>query len=100
MNLVDGAVGGLFSGFALEAVRAWVRLATALDEVGPAPCEADPEAWWVSSGSGRVEDAVYGCSRCPVEELCRAYALAADERAGIWGGVDMAARPRPSRRAA
>ncbi|HEU4398845.1 MAG TPA: WhiB family transcriptional regulator [Actinomycetota bacterium] len=27
------------------------------------------------------------CARCPVRELCASYALARQERYGIWGGL-------------
>ena len=96
VNLVDGAVGGLFAGFSSEAVRAWAQLAAAVDERGPVPCVADPETWWVTPASPRVEEALYGCSRCPVEALCLAYAVAAGEREGVWGGVVLGARGRRS----
>lgn len=34
------------------------------------------------------------CARCPVREQCLAYALDADERFGIWGGLDENERRR------
>ena len=34
------------------------------------------------------------CLRCPVLGECTAYALAADERYGVWGGLSPAERDR------
>ena len=34
-----------------------------------------------------VEEAVDACCACPAMDACLAYALAADERRGIWGGT-------------
>lgn len=99
VNVVDGS-RGFFPGFSPESVRAWARLATALQGAGPVPCEYEPEAWWAAPGLAQAEDAVYGCSRCPVTALCLAYAVAADERYGIWGGENMASRRRSTGSAA
>lgn len=68
------------------ALEAWFALQVALVVAGPTPCEADPELWFARA-EARAEDAVYGCSRCPVLTACRAYALAAGERDGTWGGL-------------
>lgn len=52
------------------------------------PCRTAPEVWW-----GMDHDqAVAGCSVCPVVEVCRAYAVAAGERFGVWGGLTPAER--------
>jgi WhiB family transcriptional regulator, redox-sensing transcriptional regulator len=40
------------------------------------------------------------CLRCPVLGECTAYALAADERYGVWGGLTPAERDRLRRRRA
>jgi WhiB family redox-sensing transcriptional regulator len=75
-----------------EAARVeWQILAAALEDAGTVPCrEGDPEAWWpdrkhLDAPSTRA--AVQGCWRCPAREACGAYALAADEREGIWAGL-------------
>src|SRR5690349_18734708 len=69
----------------------WLRLRTRLQEAGPVPCEMGPaEAWWPDARTARepaVRRAVDGCHRCPVTDACLAYALAADERFGVWGGT-------------
>ncbi|HEV7209083.1 MAG TPA: WhiB family transcriptional regulator [Mycobacteriales bacterium] len=39
------------------------------------------------SRSRRERDAQAVCARCPVLVRCRAYALAAQEPYGVWGGL-------------
>lgn len=57
-----------------------------LADQGPAPCEeGDPELWWPIRGDS--PDAVAGCEVCPARVECLAYAVAVDERDGIWGGL-------------
>ncbi|NNM44593.1 WhiB family transcriptional regulator [Knoellia koreensis] len=48
-----------------------------------------PEAWWSSSLEA---EAVAVCRSCPVARECLAYALAAGERDGVWGGFTNAER--------
>jgi hypothetical protein len=73
------------------ALPEWLALSAALEEAGTVPCRADDaEAWWpdkktMDAPSTRV--AVRGCWSCPARPACLAYALAADERFGIWGGL-------------
>lgn len=68
--------------------REFVDLALALNAHGPAPCEtsANPDAWW-SSSLEVAELAIAICRGCRVIEPCRAYAIAARERLGVWGGL-------------
>lgn len=63
----------------------WLALDAALDGVVTG-CQssAEPEAWWDPAGS---DDAKAVCRGCPVRSECLAYALAARERAGVWGGL-------------
>ncbi|GAA3172702.1 transcriptional regulator WhiB2 [Blastococcus jejuensis] len=74
-----------------EALTEWRHLAVALEEAGTVPCRgSDPEAWWpdrkhLDAPSTRL--AVHGCWRCPAREPCLAYAVAAGEREGVWGGM-------------
>ena len=68
------------------AFAEWVDLAHALAATGLAPCERQPELWW--HGTTRVDPAALaGCGACHVREECLAYAVAADERDGLWGGL-------------
>jgi Transcription factor WhiB len=75
----------------LAARDQWLELSRRLGESPPVPCETgDAEAWWPDRrdlGSPATHGAVAGCRRCPVEVACLSYALAADERFGVWGGT-------------
>ncbi|WNB84529.1 WhiB family transcriptional regulator [Cellulomonas sp. ATA003] len=80
-----------------HARPAWDALSRVLAEQRePAPCEAAPEAWFTPL---LVEDARAGCARCPAVAECLAYALVADERTGVWGGLDERQRRERVRRA-
>nr|WP_279385430.1 WhiB family transcriptional regulator [Klenkia marina] len=47
------------------------------------PCRRKPpELWW----RAKHEEAKGLCRQCRAREACLDYALAADERFGIWGG--------------
>lgn len=53
-----------------------------------APCLADPQPFT----SDDVEDraaAATACTWCPGRVACARFALAADVRAWVWGGVDI-----------
>lgn len=81
-----GQMGGIPAG----AQAAWSELAEVLAAEGPAPCEeGDPDAWWPgrSADPDDVALAVRCCTACPARTECLAYALAAGERGGIWGGL-------------
>src|SRR5512144_3108799 len=47
----------------------------------------------------RVSMAKRICANCPVRRQCTSYALAHDERYGVWGGLTPAERERLRRRA-
>lgn len=85
-----GARIGEFYGIPAGAHAAWSELAQVLAVDGPAPCEEGaPDAWWPAR-AGDVDDAALAarcCVDCPARVECLAYALAADERDGIWGGL-------------
>jgi WhiB family transcriptional regulator, redox-sensing transcriptional regulator len=49
--------------------------------------ETDPEIFFPPADDPATE-ARHICAQCPVREDCLAYALDADERFGIWGGLD------------
>lgn len=38
------------------------------------------------------------CAECPVQEVCLQYALATNQAAGVWGGLDAGERRRMRRR--
>ncbi len=60
--------------------------------------ETDPEAFFPEKG-GSTREAKKVCVRCDVRGECLEYALAKDERFGIWGGLSERERRRLKRRA-
>lgn len=79
-----------FGAIPATARDAWLTLTELLDRVGPVPCcTGDAEAWWPARRplTSAVLRALDACHRCPAQEPCLSYALAADERFGIWGGT-------------
>jgi len=61
--------------------------------------QTDPEAFFPEKG-GSTREAKKICSGCEVKAECLEYALANDERFGIWGGLSERERRRLKRRAA
>jgi WhiB family transcriptional regulator, redox-sensing transcriptional regulator len=55
--------------------------------------ETDPEAFFPEKG-GSTRDAKRVCSGCSVRAECLEFALANDERFGIWGGLSERERRR------
>jgi WhiB family redox-sensing transcriptional regulator len=60
--------------------------------------QTDPEAFFPEKG-GSTREAKRVCSGCEVRTQCLEYALANDERFGIWGGLSERERRRLRRRA-
>ena len=78
----------------------WSEIAMGEDPVGEegwrldALCaETDPEAFFPEKG-GSTREAKRVCSGCEVRSECLEYALANDERFGIWGGLSERERRR------
>jgi WhiB family redox-sensing transcriptional regulator len=46
----------------------------------------DPELFWPPEGS-HGDEARAICDACPVRKPCLEYALATNQRQGIWGGL-------------
>lgn len=71
----------------------WAALSAALLELdgGGPVCRREPEGWWVTR-SAALEAAARRCFGCPVIRECGAYAVAAREREGVWGGMTPAER--------
>lgn len=61
--------------------------------------ETDPEAFFPEKG-GSTREAKRVCLSCEVRSECLEYALAHDERFGIWGGLSERERRRLKRRPA
>lgn len=60
--------------------------------------QADPEAFFPEKG-GSTREAKRICARCDVRQECLDYALANEERFGIWGGLSERERRRIKRMA-
>lgn len=60
--------------------------------------QTDPEAFFPEKG-GSTREAKRVCTSCEVRAECLEYALANDERFGIWGGLSERERRRLKRHA-
>ena len=60
--------------------------------------QTDPEAFFPEKG-GSTRDAKKICASCEVRNQCLQYALANDERFGIWGGLSERERRKLRKRA-
>ncbi len=60
--------------------------------------QTDPEAFFPEKG-GSTRDAKKICTSCEVRNQCLEYALANDERFGIWGGLSERERRKLRKRA-
>jgi WhiB family redox-sensing transcriptional regulator len=60
--------------------------------------QTDPESFFPEKG-GSTRDAKKICTSCEVRGECLEYALANDERFGIWGGLSERERRKLRRRA-
>lgn len=60
--------------------------------------QTDPEAFFPEKG-GSTREAKRVCVSCEVRSECLEYALANDERFGIWGGLSERERRKLKRRA-
>jgi WhiB family redox-sensing transcriptional regulator len=60
--------------------------------------QTDPEAFFPEKG-GSTRDAKRICQNCEAKSACLDYALANDERFGIWGGLSERERRKLKKRA-
>lgn len=68
-----------------KAVPQFLALVEELSVGEPVPCRREsPELWWATKS--KWEEAKGLCRQCRAREACLDYALAADERFGVWGG--------------
>ena len=58
--------------------------------------QTDPELFFPEKGGGS-RDAKRICRQCPVRAECLEYALAHDERFGVWGAMTVSDRDRLTR---
>jgi hypothetical protein len=63
------------------------------------PCNGGAEEWWSNNPRLQARAATL-CLACSLLLPCRAYALAAGEKAGVWGGMTPLDRKRLRRHAA
>jgi WhiB family redox-sensing transcriptional regulator len=61
--------------------------------------QSDPEAWFPEKG-GSTREAKKICGGCPVRDQCLKWALATDERFGVWGGLSERDRRKLRKKAA
>ena len=87
----DTAPQGLYAvdEFADEGVLSWQDRALC--------AQTDPEAFFPEKG-GSTREAKRVCTSCEVRAECLEYALANDERFGIWGGLSERERRKLKRR--
>jgi WhiB family redox-sensing transcriptional regulator len=88
-NLSAGPIIQLISGESVEL--SWQERALC--------AQTDPEAFFPEKG-GSTREAKRVCLSCDVRSQCLEYALAHDERFGIWGGLSERERRRLKRRPA
>lgn len=81
---------GLLQGGVGEEIPDWQERALC--------AQTDPEAFFPEKG-GSTREAKRICSGCEVRAECLEYALAQDERFGIWGGLSERERRRLRRAA-
>ncbi len=90
-----------------SAARAHLSLVPDLSDVTMVPgdelwqekalcAQTDPEAFFPEKG-GSTREAKRICLGCEVRDACLDYALAHDERFGIWGGLSERERRRIKR---
>ncbi len=88
LALVDLGVPGLF---VEDEEEGWQERALC--------AQTDPEAFFPEKG-GSTREAKKICTGCEVKAECLEYALANDERFGIWGGLSERERRRIKRESA
>ena len=85
LSVVDLGISGLF---VEDEQESWQERALC--------AQTDPEAFFPEKG-GSTREAKKICTGCEVKAECLEYALANDERFGIWGGLSERERRRIKR---
>ncbi|WP_456581405.1 WhiB family transcriptional regulator [Blastococcus sp. SYSU DS0510] len=90
-----GCDTGFDAGFDAFTAPAWPAEAASPEawRLDALCAETDPEAFFPEKG-GSTRDAKRVCTGCPVRAECLEFALANDERFGIWGGLSERERRR------
>lgn len=76
----------------------WLEILVVLKERGQCKDETERMFPTASGTSKEVVEAKAICRRCPVQAMCGEYALANNERFGVWGGMSETERKRIRRR--
>jgi WhiB family redox-sensing transcriptional regulator len=99
-DLSDGVAADSVALAAVAALHSGASFAGPIEDQdwhGRALCaQTDPEAFFPEKG-GSTRDAKKICTGCEVRSECLSYALANDERFGIWGGLSERERRRLKR---
>ena len=96
--ILRGGTGGI-AGSAMELSLDELFGAVEQEWQDQALCaQTDPEAFFPEKG-GSTREAKRVCLSCEVRGECLEYALANDERFGIWGGLSERERRRIKKRA-
>ena len=76
----------------MTATTSRARTAAAPDWTAGLCAQTDPDLFFAEGKGAQVttktRDAKKVCGRCPIQEQCRAWALATEQPAGVWGGLD------------
>lgn len=64
------------------------------------PCRGGAEEWWSDDDTRLQRRAAELCRACSLVDVCKAYALAAREVKGVWGGTTPLDHKRMRRKAA
>jgi hypothetical protein len=75
--------------------RWWWHLVELQDEVEEAtgnivPCKNAPDLFFPDNGERVFSDSQLArdaCNRCPLQDACATYAVLANEKDGLWGGL-------------
>lgn len=80
----------------MKAERLYIQLRDDIEKSRSIPpCQTtDPELWYGETGEDRMDYklAKQFCTRCPVVDVCLAYAIEANELEGVWGGLSPSER--------
>lgn len=91
----------LYRGAGVRPLITITKLLDAIDVIGTVPCHSAPDLYSVDEDiPGYLRLMNYArelCQSCPVIELCAEYAIANDERFGIWGGMSPNERYKATR---
>jgi len=104
----DGTINGHTPdhfGIHKKAIGAWNKLSAGIEEVRFYPCndnpyyyvdydgyglEDDSETYWQRKSLSE-DDCESLCTDCPLIKLCYDFAVANNEKHGVWGGINFGA---------